>query len=96
MEEELRSYSIDPQAERLTNEEYEAAVAELENRQAATAADSSPQMAARTAQIRNILAWHLHKVQTQSHFKCARRELVKLADWCGQDSTASLLNLHLP
>ena len=41
-------------------------MAELENRQAATAADSSPQMAARTAQIRNILAWHLHKVQTQS------------------------------
>lgn len=62
---ELLSYGIDPKAERLSDEQYVAAVAELQERQAAVADDSSPQVAARVDQIRRVLCWHLQKVSFQ-------------------------------
>lgn len=59
---ELLSYGIDPSAERLGDDEYETALAELRSRQKAVAAESSPALASKIDQIRRTLAWHLHDV----------------------------------
>lgn len=69
---ELLSYDIDPTADCLGDDEYEAALVELRRRQRAVAAESSPALASRLDQIRRTLAWHLHDVRPYRSFPEAR------------------------
>ena len=63
LNEELETYGVDIASGRMSDREYEAAVRELADRQAATAAETSPAVAARVEEMRRVLAWHLHKAR---------------------------------
>ena len=63
LNEELETYGVDIASERMSDREYEAAVRELADRQATTAAETSPAVAARVEEMRRVLAWHLHKAR---------------------------------
>ena len=60
--EELLSYGIDPNQGKLSEEQYEEAVKELAARQAAAAVDTGSEVAEKVRGLREVLAWHLHKV----------------------------------
>ncbi len=60
--EELLSYGIDPNQGKLSDEQYEEAMKELAARQAAAAVDTGPEVAEKVRGLREVLAWHLHKV----------------------------------
>ena len=62
LREELQSYGIDPDQGKLSEEQYDTAMRELTNRQAAAAADTGPETAEKVRELRDVLAWHLHKV----------------------------------
>lgn len=65
LREELLSYGIDPDKGKLSEEQYDTATKELANRQAAAAADTGAETAEKVRGLREILAWHLHKVASQ-------------------------------
>ena len=69
LQDELLSYGIDPVKGRMSNEQYEAAVRDLTNRQAAASHDTGPEVAEKVQGLREILAWHLHKVGSHSFTK---------------------------
>lgn len=62
LQEELLSYGIDPEKGRMSDEQYDTAMRELANRQAAAAGDTGPETAEKVRGLREMLAWHLHKV----------------------------------
>ena len=94
LREELQSYGIDPDKGRLNEEQYDTATKELANRQAAAAADTGPETAEKVQGLRDILAWHLHKVGAEAahSVNLALLSLCNLnkAGWCVQQrGTAS-------
>ena len=62
LREELLSYGVDAEKGKMSDGQYDSAMRELANRQAAAARDTSPESAEKVEGLRQVLAWHLHQV----------------------------------
>lgn len=53
---------MNPEKGKMSDEQYDVAMKELANRQAAAASDTGPETAEKVQGLREMLTWHLHKV----------------------------------
>lgn len=85
---------------RMSDQEYQTAIAELANRQVAAAAETTPQTAARVKEMRRVLAWHLHKVSIIYPPPCHFHRSFGNVWWvfgtmlCLSDQSLALLSFH--